>query len=88
MGANEEGAILRMTLKPKSRVISVDELANMRINDPIANVHPELENLGRYATFRGYDVIDVGVSVGQPKYMVILNRTAVRVQDRSIAEVP
>lgn len=43
--------------------------------------------LGCYATFKGYDGIDVGARKNEPKYMVILNRTAIRVQDESIAEV-
>lgn len=88
MGAEEEGAMLRLTLKPEAKTISVRELRGLQRNDPIVRANPEeLANLGRYATFKGYDVINVGASSGQPKYMVILNRTAVRVQDESLKRV-
>lgn len=87
MGADLEGAILRMTLKFEAKVISIQELKSIQEKDAIVQTHSELGELGRYATFKGYDVIDVGASRNAPKYMVILNRTAVRVQNKSIKGV-
>ncbi|WP_255327312.1 hypothetical protein [Synechocystis sp. PCC 7509] len=43
--------------------------------------------MGRYAAFRGYDVIDIGADPDEPKYMVIFNRTALRVQSESVKGV-
>lgn len=87
MGAEREGAMLRMALKSDAKVISIDELETMQLVDPVAQSYPELKNLGCYATFKGYDGIDVGASKNEPKYMVILNRTAIKVQHESITEV-
>lgn len=88
MGADAQGAMLRMTLKPNAKIISIDELDNMQSQDPIVQAHPELKNSGCYAAFKGYDGIDVGARKNQSKYMVILNRSLVRVQDESIKGVP
>lgn len=87
MGAQEEGAILRMILKADAKAISYDELLDQQNRDPLLQAHPELEDPGRYATFKGYDVIDVGATKNRPKYMVILNRTAIKVQDESVVGV-
>lgn len=87
MGADLEGAMLRMALKSEAKAISIQKLKSIQEKDAIVQTHFELDELGRYATFKGYDVIDVGMSRNAPKYMVILNRTAVRVQDKSIKGV-
>lgn len=87
MGADAEGAMLRMSLKSEAKAISIQELKSIQEKDAIIQTHFELDELGRYATFKGYDVIDVGASRSAPNYMVILNRTAVRVQNMSIKGV-
>lgn len=87
MGTGLEGAMLRLTLKPNAKTILIDELDQMQSKDEMVNSHTQLRNLGFYATFKGYDAIDIGASQDRPKYMLILNRTAVRVQDESITEV-
>lgn len=84
-GVGIEGAILRMTLKKGAKVISYDKLLEEQENFP--NAYPQLEDPGHYAAFKGYDVIDVRATRNRPKYMVVLNRTALRVQDESIAGV-
>lgn len=87
MGASLEGAMLRLTLKSNAKTISIDELDEMQSKDEMVNSHTQLRNLGFYATFKGYDAIDIGASQDRPQYMLILNRTAVRVQAKSITEV-
>jgi hypothetical protein len=82
-GVEAEGAILRMSLKPNAKIISYDQLLHEQSKDFVKS-YPELEDPGRYAAFKGYDVIDVGATKSRPKYMVVLNRTATRVQDESI----
>lgn len=46
-----------------------------------------LRELARDRGFDGYDAIDVGAKIGRPKYMVILNRTVVRVENESVTGV-
>lgn len=87
MGVGLEGAMLRLTLKSNATTISIDKLEEMQSTDKIVNSHTPLRNLGFYATFKGYDAIDIGASQDRPTYMIILNRTAVRVQNESITEV-
>ena len=71
MGADLEGSMLRMTLKSEAKAISIQELISIQENDTTIQTHFELSELGRYATFKGYDVIDVGASRNAPKYIVI-----------------
>lgn len=88
MSIGAEGSMLRITLKPKAKVTSIQELRLLQNQDLVLKSHPEyLTNLGRYAAFRGYDVIDVGAEPNEPEYMVILNRTSLRVQLESIEGV-
>ena len=85
-GLEIEGAIVRMSLKKGAKVISYDELLEKK-NKDVLKAYIELEDPGHYAAFKGYDVIDVGATRNRPKYMVVLNRTALRVQDESIERV-
>lgn len=84
-GVGLEGAIVRMSLNKSAKVISYDKL--LKEQEDFLNACPELEDPGHYAAFKGYDVVDVGATRSRPKYMVVLNRTALRVQDESIAGV-
>ena len=82
---------MRMTLKPGSKVITYDEALVLKnrlqsevkvdiFRDPNWRQQQSLGDLygdvGRVAALEGYDAVDV---VGQ-KYLVLLNRTAVRVE--------
>lgn len=88
MGIGVEGSMLRMTLKPEAKVTSIQELRLLQKQDLVVRAHPEyLTDLGRYAAFRGYDVIDVGADPNEAEYMVVLNRTVLRVQSKSIKGV-
>ena len=85
-GVEIEGAIVRLSLKKDAKVISYDKLLEKK-NKDVLKAYIELEDPGHYAAFKGYDVIDVGATKNRPKYMVVLNRTALRVQDESIERV-
>lgn len=84
-GVGLERAIVRISLNKSAKVISYNKL--LEEQEDFLNTCFELEDPGHYATFKGYDVIDVGATRDRPKYMVVLNRTALRVQDQSIAGV-
>ncbi len=84
-GVGLERAIVRISLNKSAKVISYNNL--LEDQEDFLNTCFELEDPGHYATFKGYDVIDVGATRDRPKYMVVLNRTALRVQDQSIAGV-
>ncbi|KJH71103.1 hypothetical protein [Aliterella atlantica] len=85
-GVGIEGAILRISLPKSAKVISYDKLIEEQNKDFLTS-YPALQDPGRYAAFKGYDVIDVGATRNRPKYMVVLNRTTLRVQEESIPEV-
>lgn len=94
--AGDQGKVIRMTVKADAKVIAFDELLEkdwrptvtafreMAASKPPEDawryemVHDLMSDLGRYAAMKGYDVIDVR---NDGDYMVVLNRTAVRVQD-------
>ena len=72
-----------MSLKQDAKVIYYDKLLEKK-NKDVLKAYIELEDPGHYTAFKGYDVIDVEANRNRPKYMVVLNRTALRVQDESI----
>ncbi|WP_298833980.1 phage minor capsid protein [uncultured Planococcus sp.] len=98
--AGEKGTIMRMSLASESRVVKYDNLVGEvmdyedDVNDRIkkakrpedkANLESEkllMSDYGRFAAVQGYDAIDVP---GQ-KYMVVLNRTVLNIQDTNTSK--
>ncbi|KJH70404.1 hypothetical protein UH38_18245 [Aliterella atlantica CENA595] len=78
--------VTKQDLKKIAKIISYHKLLEEQDKDFLKALL-ELKEPSHYAAFKGYDVIDLGATKNQPKYMVILNRTALRAQDESIAGV-
>jgi len=92
--AGSKGTIVRMTLKSDAKVVGYDDLLGEMMDyedvlfDKLAKAKTAKEraaieaeqllikDFGRFATMRGYDAIDVR----REKYLVVLNRTALRIQ--------
>jgi hypothetical protein len=95
--AGSKGSIMRMTLKADAKVINYDTLlgeimdfedeleerlmkaTTKKARDAINAEALLAKDFGRFATARGYDAVDVP---GE-KYLVVLNRTALRIQDEN-----
>lgn len=93
--ANSSGEVMRMTLRKDAKVVHYNDLRAEaakeydRLSDLISREKDDdkiselsalqavAADVGRFAVYKGIDAIDI-VS---PEYMVILNRTALRVQD-------
>lgn len=91
------GAIMRMSLRKDSKVVNYDQLVGEMMDyedlidakiskatskkaiDKLNSEKLLMRDYGRFATAKGYDAIDVP----SQKYMVVLNRTSVRVQKQN-----
>lgn len=95
--AGNKGSIVRMSLKSNAKVVGYDDLlgemmdyedtlyekldkaTTKKAREAIEAEQLLIKDFGRFATLRGYDAIDVA----REKYLVVLNRTALRIQDEN-----
>jgi hypothetical protein len=96
-GAGSTGVMLRMTIKADARVAEFDELYTaMRADrDPVVRKMAAMgkRGVGHYAIYKGYDVIRKSGAYRSGKrgnnwqggFLVILNRSAMRVSDKNYA---
>lgn len=95
--ATENGAAMRMTLRKDAKVAKYHEIREEAIAETerltelmssasddnklaeLAALQTIASDIGRYATSKGYDAVDVEAM----EYLVVLNRTALRVQDKT-----
>jgi hypothetical protein len=85
---SSNGVVMRMTLKKDAKVVKFTDVMKRQFDiletpeyknaSPQAqqNIRAMVSDAGKWAALHGYDAIDVGY----PAHMVVLNRTAVRVQ--------
>ena len=95
-GTSSTSAMLRMALKPDARVVKIDDLYSEGYNLSsaekkklgISSAGVSSSDISNLAVAKGYDAIDLtGNQVSAPTYYngyVILNRTALFVQDKDI----